>query len=248
MKENRHRLIAQRLSILTVLVLLLVVTRAVANAAPQSGATEDGRRKLVLQFVKAIQSSNPQELIELVHPAVRACMNEESQPYFDFMLRPKLHARLRIGTSDNDLRITFRNVEHADAARTRALHPLFYHPVLPTQQFQVDIKAGELDSTTIVREIAPLDGAWWIVMPCPTKEGLEAFRMKAQARARQMEDAARRAAELRDPLLSDLNLLLKQHMRMAAIQKYRIAANVDLTTAVEVIDILEGAQKDSTGR
>jgi hypothetical protein len=248
MKETRHCSLARRLSLPWALVLLLQAAGPVANAAPQAGATEDGRKKLVARFVKAIQSSDRNELIELVHPAVRACMKPKTQAYFDFVLRPKVNAPLPIDPSGNNLRITFRNVDPADARKTRDAPALFYYPVQPTHQFQLDIKTSQLNAITIVRQIAPLDGVWFIVAPCPTQEGLEAFQRKSQARGRQVEDAARRAAGLRDPLLSEIRLLLKQRKRMAAIERYRTAANVDLTTAVDVINVVERAQKDSSGR
>jgi hypothetical protein len=248
MKGTRHYSLARRLSLPWALVLILRAAGPVANAAPQAGATEDGQKKLVAQFVKAIQSSNRNELIELVHPAVRACMNPKSQAYFNFVLRPKVNAPLPINPSGNNLRITFRKVEIAGARKTREASALTSYPVLPTHQFQLDIKTSELNSISIVREIAPLDGAWFIVAPCPTQEGLEAFQRKSQVRTRQADDAARRAAELSDSLLSEIRVLLKQHKRMAAIEKYRTAANVDLTTAVDVINIVEKAQKDSGGR
>jgi hypothetical protein len=65
------------------------------------------------------------------------------------------------------------------------------------------------------------------------------FRRQMVEGAQQKKRAAELLADLKDPLRSELNDLLRQQQKIDAIHKYQAAAGVDLTTAVGVINALE---------
>jgi hypothetical protein len=68
---------------------------------------------------------------------------------------------------------------------------------------------------------------------------MEFFRQQIEAGARQKAEARKLASELKDPLLSELKQLLQAHDRVTAIKKYSQETGSDMTTAVQVIDVLE---------
>jgi hypothetical protein len=65
------------------------------------------------------------------------------------------------------------------------------------------------------------------------------FREELVKGAEQKKRAAELLADLKDPLRSELNDLLRQQQKIDAIHKYQAAAGVDLTTAVGVINALQ---------
>lgn len=120
---------------------------------------------------------------------------------------------------------------------------MFAYPVRPTHQVQIDFETGPTSSVTVIRVIAVLSGSWFDVLPCPTAEGVQYFREHVAAGERQKARARQLAADLKAPLLSELKGLLRQQRKIDAIKRYQEAAGVDLTTAVQVIEVIEAKRE-----
>ena len=115
---------------------------------------------------------------------------------------------------------------------------LFEYPVTPTHRLQLDFATGPTSSTTLVVQLAREGARWREVVGCPKPETVVAMRAAGQARLKEAERArmlaARVAPQLRDSILQ----LFRTGRRVEAYRKYAEAADVDLTTAKSVVDLL----------
>ncbi len=225
------------LRVLAVCLALVAVASHTASAQHVGDAAGDAaRRRLVQQYMDAIRTRDVDALTRLTHSASRACVDDASRPFFDSVLEGDLrHARAVAG-----YRIT-RIVPAGALSVPGVSDTLFREPVAATHEFQVDFGTAA-SQTTLIRRIAPVDGAWYIVVPCPTPDGLERFREREVRRREQRAQAEALAAGLKEPLVSELKALLAAGRRLDAVRRYREASGTDLTTAVSVVDVLRGRE------
>jgi hypothetical protein len=112
------------------------------------------------------------------------------------------------------------------------------YPVRPAYELQIEFEQSNL---VFIQFLAAANGSWYYVIPCPNEKGMAFFREQLVKGAEQKKRAAQLLADLKDPLRSELNDLLRQQQKIDAIHKYQAAAGVDLTTAVGVINALQEA-------
>jgi hypothetical protein len=217
-------------------VLAALLCLAAGGRVGHAQAIDAARRAFVTRFVAAIASCDATELKQLYDPASLACATPANHDYFDFVFEVELSyaAALRGGY----VLTRFAAIDPAIAAASE-FGGLFTNPVWPTHQFQIDTPSdGCHASLTLMRPVARRDGAWFIVVGCPSVRGLAFFRERRAEGEAQRARAGELAAALREPLLSEIRGLLAQHQRVAAIKRYQGAAKVDPTTAAQVIDVL----------
>jgi hypothetical protein len=217
-----------------VLALLAVVAHAARAQAAADRPGGPGLQTFVQQYVAAIRAHDVAAITRLTHPASLACIDDATREFFDFVLaREVTNARTAAG-----YRIV--RVAPVPPGASHGVPPdLFRYPVPATHEFQVEL-GTDAASTTVIRQIAQLDGAWYTVLPCPTTEGLERFREQQVQTREQRARAEALAAQLKEPLLSELRTLLGAQRRNDAIRRYREASGTDMTTAVGVVNVLSG--------
>ena len=194
------------------------------------------QRAFVEHYVAALKSQDGADLKNLIHPASLACITPETREYFDFMFAKDLSygAALRGGYS-----LTHFSPVDADAETASELGGMLPNPVKPTHQFQIDTPFdGNNRSLAILRMVAEQAGTWFIVLGCPTPKAVEFFRERRAEGERQRARARELADALHEPLLSEIRNLLAQNRRVDAVKRYQKDANVDLTTASQVVDTL----------
>jgi hypothetical protein len=207
----------------------LLVLRAYAasdDAAIQS--------TFVKPWIEAARAGDKARIEPFLHPLVRACMNASSKEYFDFAL-------------DNETRAVA-----AGPYLVTKLAPLkgpppaflpedgFPYPVQPTYEVQIEFEKSSLLS---VHFLAPVNGTWFEVFPCPNEKGMAFMREQLIKGDEQKKRAAQLLTDLKDPLRSELTDLLRRGQKIDAIKKYQQAAGVDLTTAVGVINALQQSDR-----
>jgi hypothetical protein len=198
--------------------------------------TDTMQRAFVEHYVAALRSQDSVQLKDLVHPASRACISPETRDYFDFMFAKDLSygAALRGGYS-----LTHFGPLDSDAETASELGGMLPNPVKPTHQFQIDTPFdGNNRSLAILRMAAEHAGSWFIVLGCPTPKAVEFFRERRAEGERQRARARQLADALHEPLLTEIRNLLAQRRRVEAVKRYQREANVDLTTASQVVDTL----------
>ena len=199
-----------------------------AFAASDEAAIEN---TFVKPWIEALRSKDKARIASFLHPAVRTCMTDPStKDFWDYVLD------LQVRTAPaGGYRITKLGPMQGPAPTFQPEEDAAY-PVQPTYELQLDFEQNNL---LMVQFLAPVNGTWYDVVPCPNEKGMALFRQQLIEGAEQKKRAAQLLADLKDPLRSELNDLLRRQQKMDAIKKYKAAAGVDLTTAVGVINALQ---------
>jgi hypothetical protein len=184
----------------------------------------------VKPWVEALLSRDQARIASFLHPAVRACINAGTKEFFDFALQQEVHS----GVS-GPYRVTKLEPMRQAAPTFLPAEDVLY-PVQPA--YEVDIEF-EQNNYVFTRFLAPSNGSWFEVFPCPTEKGVAYIHEQGIKRAEQEKKAAQLLAQLKDPLRAELTDLLRRQLKFDAIKKYQAAASVDLTTAVTVINALQ---------
>ena len=165
-----------------------------------------------------------------LHPAVRACINPGTKEYFDFALRPEAHSAM-----NGPYHVTKLEPMRQPAPTFLPAEDVQY-PVQPS--YEVNIQFDE-SNLVYVRFLAPANGSWFEVFPCPNEKGIAYLHEQRKQDVEREKKVAPLLATLKDPLRAELKDLLRRQLKFDAIKKYEAAARVDLTTAVTVINALE---------
>ena len=186
----------------------------------------------VKPWIEALRSKDRTRIERFYHPAVRACINPNTKEFFDFAL-------------DREV-----DKGHAGPYHVSKLAPMqnppptflpeedVSYPVRPTYELQVDFDQSNL---SMIRFLAPSNGSWYEVVPCPNEKGMAYFREQRKKGAEQEKKTTQLLADLKDPLRGELRDLLRRERKIDAIKKYQAATSADLTTAVMVINALQKA-------
>jgi len=234
--RRRRPILAGAAGALIALVIPLLAGLARAQSPPAAEPGAPAQRTFVRDYMAAVSARDLSALKRLVHPASLACVDDTNRDFFDFVFARELRER-PVAT----YRVT--RIDPLPGPPPLPGSPaLFRYPVRPTHEVQIDFETEPARSTTLVRQIALVHGAWFEVVVCPTAEGVQAFRQRQQAAERQRIRAAELAAAIQEPLLSELRGLLGHRQRLQAIKRYQEQSGADVTTAVAVIDVLEGRQ------
>ena len=201
------------------------------SATPDEAAIEN---TFVKPWVEALRSKDQARMEQFLHPAVRACINPATKEFFDRALQINMHSQ-----ASGPYLITKIEPMRQPAPTFLPEEDVKY-PVQPTYEVNIEF---EQSATVHVRFLAPSNGSWFEVFPCPNEKGIAFMHAQLAEGAKQEKEAARRLAELKDPLRGELKDLLKRQQKIDAIHKYQAAAGVDLTTAVGVINALQESSR-----
>ena len=226
------RAIPRRLALGSV-VSLGLLTATTAWAQGSAVPVNASHRIFVAEYVAAVNARDAERFRRLVHPRSLACITDANRDFYDDWV-----ARIFRHTLPDTYRLTSVRTIPANAP---AMVPsgMATYPLLPTHQIQIDTETGPYRSLSIILQVTPSAGAWLQVMPCPTPEGVDAFRAARKANAAQAVRAKDLAAALQEPLRGEISALVKAGKKIDAIKHYRAASGEDLTTAKSVVEALE---------
>ena len=143
---------------------------AAGVAAGEAAAIQAGHRTFAADYVAAVNSREVERWRRLVHPKSLACITDQNRDFFDDMA-----ARALRRTLSGPYRIV--SVRALGKGAPPGMPPAMgSYPVQPTHQIQIDLDTGPTSSVTVIRDLALSNGVWLEVLPCPTVEGLAAFR------------------------------------------------------------------------
>jgi hypothetical protein len=206
---------------------------AIALLASSAWAASDDaaiQSTFIKPWVEAIRSEDQARVARFLHPAVRACINPGTKEYFDFTFQQEAHS----GVS-GPYHVT-KLEPMRQAAPTFLPAEDVQYPVQPT--YEVDIQFDQ-NNYVFTRFLAPSNGSWFEVFPCPNEKGVAYLREQRRVAVEKEKKVAPLLATLKDPLRAELKDLLRRQLKYDAIKTYQAAASVDLTTAVTVINALE---------
>lgn len=214
--------------------LLPVAFSAVCTVAAPSPASPSGaQQQLANSYMAAVRAQDRTQLAALLHPKVAACQNASTREYFDYLAGQSLQ-----NVPPGKYTVTLRPLPQGGPP---AILPatMFNYPVQPQFQLQIDGDSNARESVSIIRYIAIQDGRWYIVYPCPNAAGIKYFHENIAQARRQRQRAQALASQVKQPLREQLQSLLRQGRKIDAIHQYKAATGADLTTAVQVVDILD---------
>lgn len=213
-----------------------IVLLATLSARAQGVAVpiNAGHRIFVAEYVAAVNARDAERFRRLVHPRSLACVTDANRDFYDDWV-----ARAFRHTLPDTYRLTSVRTIPPNAP-TMVPPGMVTYLLPPTHQIQIDAETGPSRSVTILLQVAQSTGAWLQVMPCPTAEGLAAFRAARKSKAAQDARVKDLAAALQEPLRGEIAALVKAGKKLDAIKHYRAASGEDLTTATGVVEALEG--------
>ena len=200
-------------------------------------AIEAGHRRFADQYVAAARARDAARYRKLIHPKSLACITDDNRDFFDDWM-----ARAFRWKWEGPYRIAAVRALAQDASPTMPAS-MGRYPVAPTLKIQIDLQMSATRAGTLLAEIAPVGATWYQVVPCPTAQGLAAFRSTRQANAAQEAKAQSLAQGLAAPLRVELLGLLKDGKRIDAMRRFAAETGEDITTALRVIDVLDAGAK-----
>jgi hypothetical protein len=215
------------------------VVIAAAGCASSANQLSDRQRveKFATDYVAAVQSKDTARVMALLHPTDRACVNPKSQAHFDYIVAQQ-RAGFPSGKYD---KLTVSPITPKTKPMIWGFVPEkdFPYPVMPSYKVQIDFTTSNNLFTDLLETAASGDSYYWVTA-CPTAAGLQFMRTAQEQGARQQAHFKQLAAAVRDPLLSKIKALLAAQDKIGAIKAYQKATGADVSTAVNVIDIIDG--------
>jgi hypothetical protein len=188
-------------------------------------------------YVAALQSDDRARILTFFHPAVRACMTEQTRPFVDVIIDQQLQGFP--SGKYTTLHITPVTPKMQPSLWAFLPPKQFPYPVMPTHRIQVDFQYAPGGVFMDMLEVAPSGSSWYLVTACPTAAGMKVVRSMLADRAKQQAKAKALIAKLHDPLLSKIKKLIAEHDHFGAIDAYQKGAGVDFATAATVIDLMD---------
>ena len=227
----------RRFALIPLVTLVLLAGGGPTHGQGRDAAIEPGHRRFADQYVAAARARDAARYRKLIHPKSLACITDDNRDFFDDWMTRAFRWKW-----EGPYRIAAVRALAKDAAPTMPAS-MGRYPVAPTHQIQIDLQMSATRAGTLLAEIAPVGTAWYQVVPCPTAEGLAAFRSTKAANAAQDAKAQSLAQGLAAPLRAELMGLLKQGKRIDAMRRFSAETGEDITTARRVIDVLEAGTK-----
>lgn len=196
------------------------------------GATDEAaiQTTFVKPWVDALRSKDKARLEQLFHPAVRACINPSTQEFFDVGIE-----RLMDPVRSGPYRIT-KLAPMTGPFPAFLPEDGFHTPVQPT--YDLNLQFDQSDEVMAIF-LAPSNGGWYEVFPCPNEKGMAYFRQTLVDYAEAQKKAAQLAGSLTDSQRSELKELLRQGKHIEVIQKIRDATGADTGMAMRVMNLLK---------
>ncbi len=185
----------------------------------------------VKNLVEAINSKSLDRRKALVHPKSLVCATTEPSSFYHSMATRQARDSVPAGYK--------WKITPVQPGQPPLFADKFDYPVRPTHLLQLDFETGANRSKTMILQIVRDGTKWHEVIACPKPETVAAARAAGQARAERTKRAQMLVAKIAPQLKESVMALLRQGRRIDAIKQYQSASGEDLTTAVEVIELLK---------
>lgn len=188
------------------------------------------KEALVAAYVAAVNADDVDALRSLLHPGCLSCIDDENRDYYD-----ELFAQYVISTIPGDYEASFESIPSGEPL---PFEEVFRYPVRPSHTVKLEYAEGQDHRAVVLNQIVGEDGAWSLMIPCPTTEVLTKYHESRLQAEKDRERAAVLFSELKDPLRSELFEMLQQGQRVAAIVRYVEASQESPAVAEAVVDLL----------
>jgi len=200
-----------------------------ADAQPAQGVPGD-LKNFVTQFVAATNAKDIVRQRLFLYPKSLACMTPENKDYYDALAS-------RIG---EPIPPNYKfSVMPVNEGNLKALESMGQRwTVKPSQELHIDYQQGD-DVGGYVVYLINENGRWFYDYPCATDAAIKEYRDNAAANEASRAQYKALAAEIKEPLLSELLDLLRAHKTATATDRYHEATGRDHKTSMYVMNALK---------
>ncbi|MGH7865759.1 MAG: hypothetical protein ACREQB_12270 [Candidatus Binataceae bacterium] len=197
------------------------VDQPLAPAPPLDPA----ERSFADRIVAASNLGDLAKKIEMLAPAVRECVNDDTRAFFERDLGRAVPAPIPA-----DYTARFESLERGEITARRGLAL----PVPPTHQLTITYSSGgnEIELNSMV---ALVEGRWYLVAPCPGDQFIAGITRRAEERKRLNEEAARVFSSLDGSTRQAVSSLLAQGNKSEAYMELRRRHELSPPVAARII-------------
>ena len=139
------------------------------------------QRQFAAAYVAALRSNDLGRLRTVYHPATLACVNAADHAYFDYLFASDLETGASLaGPYELAAFKPFSGPFEPFGVPADA----FAYPVKPTQVMQINAKTRAGQTMVMLVYLAPANGAWGSILPCPNAKGVQMIQQQAAQRRR----------------------------------------------------------------
>jgi hypothetical protein len=206
---------------------LMLLAASVDVARPQD---DDQARAFVASIVEALNSKSAERRRALLHPKSLPCATIEPDSFYTWMVTRQFKDSV---PADYRWKIT-----PVPPEQPLMFADKFDYPVRPTHTLQLDFQLAPHGGKTMLLYLVRDANRWYEMTPCPRLETLAAAPAARQAEGRRAERVKALVASMPAELKSQVLELVKAGRRLDATKHYQGASGEDLTTAVEVLELV----------
>jgi len=187
-------------------------------------------KNFVTQYVAATNAKDTARLRSFLYPKSLACIMAENKDYYDAMAS-------HIG---EPIPPNYKfSVMPVNEGNLKALESMGQRwKVKPMQELHIDYQQGDDVGSYIVYLIHE-NGRWFQDFPCATDAAIKQYRDNAVANEAALAHYKALAADIKDPLRSELLGLLRAHETGRATDRYHEATGQDYKTSMYVMNALK---------
>jgi len=212
------------LQAISVVALLFALSR---HVEAQNTSVEPDVKAFAAQYVAAYNSKNELLLLSQYAPQSRTCVTPANKEIYDSLSR---HLR------DNVPPDYMLSLTPVNEGNMKALATYMYFLLKPERELHIDYQyPGTNDGGQLVLWLVHQNGRWMADFPCMTQQGIKDYLDNASAR----EHYKTIAAEIKEPLRSELLAMLRQHKTGEAETRYQQVTGGDMKMAMLVINALK---------
>jgi len=210
--------------------LALASALALAVVAGAAAQESDADRAFAAACVAAVNGGTAAARAALVHPASRPCITGDPGEWWADSVARQAKAPV---PSQHRWKIT-----PVPAGQTPMFSERLIYPVVPSHVLQLDMQDAPYRFRTMLVQLAKSGDRWTEVVPCADAEAVAAIRAVKADKARRAERVQALAAGMTPVLRERLLGLIKDGQRIDASRTYARESGEDLTTAVDVVELL----------
>ena len=208
----------------------LAILGMAIGAVPVAGQDNPRDRVFVTQFVEAVNRGASARL-PLVHGKARACATGAVGEWWNVSV-----ARQAKEGVPAEYRWTLKPIP---ADEQPPFAEGFEYTVQPTHVLQIDMRPKPYTFRTMLVRLARDGDRWAEVVPCAKPEMQARIPATLEAKARQAERVKGLVAAMPAPLREKVLAEIRDGRRVSAAKTYAQESGEDLTTATELVELLE---------
>jgi hypothetical protein len=208
----------------------LAILASAGGSAPLSAQENPADRGFVATFVQAVNGGATTRL-SLVHTKARQCASGAVGEWWQVSV-----ARQAKGGVPADYRWTLKPIP---ADEQPPFAEGFDYTVQPTHVLQIDMRPKPYTFRTMLVRLARDGGRWAEVVPCAKPEMQAKIHATLEATAKQTERVKGLVATMPAALRAKILAEIRDGRSVSAAKTYAQESGEDLTTATEVVELLD---------